>query len=141
MKGKTMNGQLSPNEILEGNVSFRTTMTLPTTALIELVNQSIETEAIAYWVETARDIMRAPAGKLDYTYCYRFLIEADGETHEIDVNTIKDGIQLILNGAEEMIQARGYVIKALAENDLGYIDSDVLDQIIQAGLFGELIYG
>jgi hypothetical protein len=132
----------SSSELLSGNAGFKMTLKLPIVKLIELVNQAYETGAIHYWAEEFFDGTRAERGVFEHPYCYKFEVQAEeGDRHEIDVNTISTGIQLILNGAEEMIQARGYVIKALAEDDLGYIDSDVLDQIIQAGLFGELIYG
>lgn len=36
---------------------------------------------------------------------------------------------------------RGYILYGNAENDAGEIDADAADVIVQAGLFGELVYG
>lgn len=120
---------------------FRTLLELPVTDLIELVNQAYETGAINYWVDDVKESHRAPEGKFDYNYCYQFTFIADDKEFTINVDTIRDGIQLLLTGKAEMMQGRKYVLQALIEKDLGYIDSDVLDMIVQAGLFGELVYG
>lgn len=120
---------------------FRTLLELPVTDLIELVNQAYETGAINYWVDDVKESRRAPKGELDYTYCYQFTFTTDDKEFTINVDTIRDGIQLLLTGKAEMMQGRKYVLQALIEQDLGYIDSDVLDMIVQAGLFGELVYG
>jgi hypothetical protein len=122
---------------------FKTLLELPVTGLIQLVNQAYETEAIAYWVAYARDAERGEPDEDGYPNCYQFNLEAedDEETYHVDVNTIRNGIQLLLTGKAEMMQGRKYVLQALIEQDLGYIDSDVLDMIVQAGLFGELVYG
>ena len=120
---------------------FRTLLELPVTDLIELVNQAYETGAINYWVDDVKESRRAPKGELDYAYCYQFTFTTDDKEFTINVDTIRDGIQLLLTGKAEMMQGRKYVLQALIEQDLGYIDSDVLDMIVQAGLFGELVYG
>ena len=120
---------------------FRTLLELPVTDLIELVNQAYETGAINYWVDDVKESRRAPEGKFDYNYCYQFTFTTDDKEFTINVDTIRDGIQLLLTGKAEMMQGRKYVLQALIEQDLGYIDSDVLDMIVQAGLFGELVYG
>ena len=120
---------------------FRTLLELPVTDLIELVNQAYETGAINYWVDDVKESRRAPEGKFDHNYCYQFTFITDGKEFTINVDTIRDGIQLLLTGKAEMMQGRKYVLQALIEQDLAYIDSDVLDMIVQAGLFGELVYG
>lgn len=120
---------------------FRALLELPVTDLIQLVNQAYETEAIAYWVEGVRNMKRGEKDEDGYPNCYEFNLEADGQIYHVDVNAIRDGIQLLLTGKAEMMQGRKYVLQALIEQDLGYIDSDVLDMIVQAGLFGELVYG
>lgn len=120
---------------------FRALLELPVTDLIELVNQAYETGAINYWVDDVKESHRAPEGKFDHNYCYQFTFITDGKEFTINVDTIRDGIQLLLTGKAEMMQGRKYVLQALIEQDLDYIDSDVLDMIVQAGLFGELVYG
>ena len=120
---------------------FRALLELPVSDLIQLVNQALETPAIAYWVDGARNIKRGPKDEFGHPNCHEFNLEADGQIYQVNVNTIRDGIQLLLTGKAEMMQGRKYVLKALIEQDLGYIDSDVLDMIVQAGLFGELVYG
>lgn len=129
-------------DVLTESVTFTIKHRVPVTGLIGLVNAAIETGAIAYWVDQANDIKRAPEGRFDYTYCYRFLIDVDGSTHEVNVDTIRKGIQLIIDGNTD-VNARiiGYIVMALAEGDLGMIDSDALDVIVQVGLFGDTVYG
>lgn len=129
-------------DVLTESVTFTIKHRMPVTSLIHLVNSAIETGAIAYWVDQANDIKRAPEGKFDYTYCYRFLIDADGSTYEVNVDTIRKGIQLILDGKVDVgDRLKQYIVSALAEDDLGMIDSDALDVIVQAGLFEGLVYG
>lgn len=56
--------------------------------------------------------------------------------------TIAVGIQRILNDTVKInksIKAR--VLSAVTEMDAGYIDAGDADCVVQAGLFGEVIYG
>jgi len=120
---------------------FRALLELPVTDLIELVNQAYETGAINYWVDDVKESHRAPEGKFDHNYCYQFTFITDGKEFTINVDTIRDGIQAILNGLQDTTYVKGYILRAVVEQDLGYIDSDALDQIVQAGVFGSIVYG
>jgi hypothetical protein len=122
---------------------FRALLELPVTDLIQLVNQAYETEAIAYWVAYARDAERGEPDMFGHPNVYQFNLEAqdDEETYHVDVNTMRDGIQAILNGLHDTTYVKGYILRAVVEQDLGYIDSDALDQIVQAGVFGSIVYG
>lgn len=70
--------------------------------------------------------------------------EDDGATHEITVETIARGIGLIARGECQYATAEDYVRRIAAasrENDAGEIDAGDADNIVQAGLFGKLVYG
>lgn len=61
---------------------------------------------------------------------------------EITVETVARGLGLIKSpefGVNSRM--RGEILVADVENDAGMIDSDDADVIVQAGLFGEVIYG
>jgi len=129
-------------DVLTESVTFTIKHQLKVTDLIELVNQAFETGAINYWTDTVTDYKRAPEGRFDHTYCYQFTIVADGDKLTINVNTIRDGIQAILGGKVDVGERlKQYIVSAIADNDLGMIDSDALDVIVQAGLFEGLVYG
>lgn len=60
----------------------------------------------------------------------------------VDSNTVQLGIQRLLDGSVPIDSIiRGYVFSAVIERDAGHIDADAADCIIQAGVFGELIFG
>lgn len=129
-------------DVLTESVTFTIKHQLKVTDLIELVNQAFETGAINYWVDEVWHVDRAPEGRFDHRYCYSFQIVADGDKLTINVNTIRDGIQAILGGKVDVgVRLKQYIVSAIADNDLGMIDSDALDVIVQAGLFEGLVYG
>lgn len=108
---------------------------------VDLVNQAAETEAIAYWCDSFAGFHRKEMEIDGFThnYCYSFEVFADG-WHTIDTNTIGNGIERILNG-EVKINDRLYSYIRESAIDGNEFDSDALDCIIQAGLFGDIIYG
>lgn len=56
--------------------------------------------------------------------------------------TIRRGVRLILDGTVKVSPTiLGDLRKAVRENYAGYVDSEVADCIVQAGLFDELVYG
>lgn len=66
----------------------------------------------------------------------------EGPIHEITLDTIAHGIQLILDGKAGVNQRiKSNIYLANAENDAGYIDADDADVIVQAGVLGEIKYG
>jgi hypothetical protein len=119
---------------------FRALLELPVSDLIQLVNQALETPAIAYWVDGARNIKRGPKDEFGHPNCFEFNLEADGQIYQVNVNTIRDGIQAILSGFADTAHVKGYILKAVADQDLSYIDGEALDMIVQAGVFGIITY-
>lgn len=67
----------------------------------------------------------------------------DGEKFaDITLDTIRDGVRAILNNKLKIsVTIRQSVVDAWRENDASYIDATVADCIVQAGLFGEIVYG
>lgn len=62
--------------------------------------------------------------------------------HVVDAEVIRVGIQRILDDPDFCGQhIREYVAQGVSERDAGHIDADAADVIVQAGLFGELVYG
>ena len=135
--------RMTMTETQAKTAQFRARLELPVTDLIQLVNQAYETEAIAYWVAYARDAERGEPDMFGHQNVYQFNLDAqdDEETYHVDINTMRTGIQDILNGLEGTDYVKSYILKALVDGDLGYIDSDALDQIVQAGTFGSIVYG
>lgn len=66
----------------------------------------------------------------------------DGDTHDLTIETVAAGIGKIKRGE---VGVRADLLEAIkrgdAENDAGDIDADCADVIVQAGLFGEVVYG
>jgi hypothetical protein len=62
--------------------------------------------------------------------------------HEVTLDTIAAGIAK-LQGGEIQINSEllGWILAASAKNDAGDIDAEAADCILQAALFGELVYG
>lgn len=137
-----MQGYKTPNETIGGGVRFTLHIDRPVLDLIELVNQAYETPAIAYWVDETIDKSRAPKGTYEFEYVYKFTIKTDDDTYEINVNTIRDGINAIVKGNVKVADyIKDYILRYLTDGDLGHIDSDALDVIVQAGLFKDVIFG
>lgn len=60
----------------------------------------------------------------------------------VDIEVIAKGVNLIIDGKVNVHQSYVDRIKlASRENDAGEIDSGDCDNIVQAGLFGKIIYG
>jgi len=68
--------------------------------------------------------------------------EYTGTVHEITIDTIARGIGKIRDNEFGInSQIRKWITEGDRENDAGMIDADAADCIVQAGLFGELVYG
>lgn len=117
--------------------------------LIEIVNFAYEENVINYWEIEYLSPKKAllTIGSLEHNYTYSFQIKdfselEEGKIFEINVDTIKRGIESILNGDTKV----GNVIiedirDNLANGEISGVDSDSVDCIIQAGLFGDIVYG
>lgn len=62
--------------------------------------------------------------------------------HEVDIETIARGISKLQQGEIKInSELLGWILAGSAKNDAGDIDAEAADVILQAALFGELIYG
>lgn len=107
-----------------------------------------------YWA-VVDDIVRKPAAKPLYDGEFEYVsalfadTEAQGEDDEpafppqvVDYAVIRKGLQRILSGE---VKVRRDLVQAtqsgVVEEDGGHIDADAADVIVQAGMFGELVFG
>lgn len=68
--------------------------------------------------------------------------DVQDENHLVTVETIAKGIALIRTNTVLLNSTlRKWIVEADRENDAGMIDADGADVIVQAALFGEIIYG
>lgn len=66
----------------------------------------------------------------------------DGDQHVVTMGTITKGLGRIRRGEVTMNdRLRDAILLANRTNDAGEIDSDAADVIVQAGIFGEVVYG
>lgn len=103
----------------------------------EWLTDAIETCAIQYWAcgdnNEPIKVWRDDDG-LIYKATVT-LTESKGEKHGLGLATVQLGVNAILNGTVPVDQS---IIDQITDDDN---DSDSLDAIIQAGLFGRIIYG
>lgn len=63
------------------------------------------------------------------------------EGREVTLDVIAHGIGVIEGGEIVRDSMKTQILRASRENEAGYLDADDCDVIVQAGLFGEVIYG
>jgi hypothetical protein len=81
-------------------------------------------------------------GKLSIIDDYTGEIDPDEPTFELTTKLIADGIRTALKPNFKVNQTiRGYIYRAVVNNDSGDIDSTAADVIVQAACFGEIVYG
>lgn len=69
------------------------------------------------------------------------MLDQEG-VHRVTIDTIAEGLSKIRSGHVRMNSTLlGTILNADTENDAGEIDADGADAIVQAALFGELVYG
>lgn len=68
--------------------------------------------------------------------------DTTGGTHLVTIRTMADGIRRLVERQVRMNDTLlDYLTQGVRENDAAYIDADLADCIVQAGVFGELVYG
>lgn len=66
----------------------------------------------------------------------------DKDVHQVTIAVIAKGIGKILeDGFGINSKLKAAIKEANTENDAGMIDAELADIIVQAGLFGEIVYG
>jgi hypothetical protein len=64
------------------------------------------------------------------------------QTHRLDLATVALGINRIMSGSCEVnVDAIGNIAKFVATNDLSHIDIEDMDLIVQAGIYGKIMFG
>lgn len=103
--------------------------------LTDLVEQAYETGAIAYWASF--DVQ--PKRNVDGVYEFQLSDQETDEVYTVNVNTIKKGIEDILN---RKVQVNTFIYSYIWSGvQTGVFDGDACDCIVQAGLFGDIVYG
>lgn len=114
--------------------------------LIELVNQSYETGAIVYWVDEVQNVNRHTLDGSwlpDFKWCHSFEIknvDYSDDWFTINVDTVIRGAEAILSGKVSVSPSlRTQIVMGIIGED--GMDSDAVDVLMQAGLFGEIVFG
>lgn len=68
-------------------------------------------------------------------------MEGDEKEHFVTIETIAEGLATIRKGSGLNKSIMAAILLGDTNNDGGEIDSDAADCIVQAGIFGEVIYG
>lgn len=67
---------------------------------------------------------------------------ASGDRHLVNLETIATGIsRIVQNDVQVRADLRAVIAEASRENDGGLVDADAADVIVQAALFGQVVYG
>jgi len=103
--------------------------------MYDILTGAFEDDAIDYWAET-KDYTRDSDMDIIEWKILEY-DERDGKEHKytLTINTIEKGIRRILNPDFEVDPS---IKQWILSKDM---DSSCYDYIIQAGLFGELVYG
>ena len=108
--------------------------------LQDVMVQVIETSAITYWAE-----MFEVAEPTYSTVTIRDMIEQDDGTHvelRFTKEAIARGITRVLDPSFRVRESiRAAIYKGAVDSDGGEIDIEAADVIVQAAMFGEIIYG
>jgi hypothetical protein len=73
---------------------------------------------------------------------FRAEIECEYDCYLVDADVIEKGIEALKNGEAKVNSTiLGWIVEGDNENDAGNIDATAADCIVQAGLFGEVVYG
>lgn len=113
--------------------------------LADVLTTAVE-GGIQYWstVEEYRNEYSVPVAET-----YAVIIDDDGDEHRITIDTIAHGIQVLTTGENTgkafsmcgMDYWKQFLLANRTNSEDGDYDADIADNIVQAGLYGEVIYG
>jgi hypothetical protein len=123
--------------------------------LCDVLTSALETPAIAYWARLCDldgyEVKRNPNthnGKVPGSVCLLIIEPHEGDTWpgkrrvHLTPKDVQRGIELIRRKSFEIgIETRGQILAAFAVRDAGHLDGPAVDCIVQAAVFGELVYG
>jgi len=104
--------------------------------ILELIDSGV-----GYWaVDEAPEPHQLP---LLFVLTEQEPLSAEGpQTHRVDLATVACGINRILSGSCEVnVDAIGNIAKFVATNDLSHVDIEDMDLIVQAGVYGKIVFG
>jgi hypothetical protein len=109
---------------------------------------------IGYWARIEKYHWRLPDGHGSLTsdddldgFSALITEEETGKTYRVDRNVIRKGITALAKGAVTVASqplsehAKSFYALANRTNDAGMLDASDADNVVQAGLFAELVYG
>lgn len=96
--------------------------------------------SIGYWADECE--ISEPYEATDPATTLAVTCEEGTELYELKMDDVIDSIERIVNGEVTVADSiKSDILKAITEDDYGYIDGYAADAIVQAACFGELIYG
>lgn len=112
--------------------------------LADVVITAVE-GGIGYWARTRNYRWDEGDDAAGQAYATVEVFDADGALADwklVNADTVAHGIGKIRDANFKINpDLRALILGADAENDAGNIDADAADVIVQAGLFGEIVYG
>ena len=110
---------------------------------------------INYWAAVRKYRWMTSDGACDLEGFHALVVDAvededdsaQAKVHRIDRDVVMLGLQRIINGTATCCDRplgasfTGRIAAAVAENDAGALDAGDADNVVQIGLWGELVYG
>lgn len=129
-------------------VGFNVVGEVDVAVLLAMLTELVEGSAIAYWVAFADEVKRAEFAGDDFVYpwVYSFRVSVVDEDPDVfrvvTVETLTDGLRLVASGRVGVsADLRLQVVSFLLDPDGVVLDVDALDAVVQASLFGEVLFG
>lgn len=129
----------------QGETTFLLPVRVDDLLLADVLVTAVE-DGVYYWAELA-EYRHHVLNDTDPRDVRALLIERDPlhpafGRHIVNLNTIEAGIRRIIDGQARVPGGlRDGLMRAVRENDAGDVDADLADVIVQAGLFGGVVYG
>lgn len=122
---------------------------VPTKFLTDVLTVAVD-GGINYWIARCDRVVRAE--DLSVYAVEGIEVEGDDAEYNISVDTVQLGLHRLLRGSVQVNGSiRGHLFAAVSDllspdlstrkHAAGEIDADAADCIVQAGLFGEIVYG
>lgn len=110
--------------------------------LSDILTTAIE-GGVNYWLLSAHSVKRTEQGDPLVVVGPLDITEDEPLAKDIDFDTLQRGIRLVMQAdvVPRRDDIRSALLRALVSEDAGGIDAEAADIIVQAGLFGELVYG
>ena len=107
--------------------------------LASVITTAVE-GGIGYWAEHRNYLWNWDDDRNLTAASVEVLERPDGDWQAVSLATIRKGIQ-VLKKLEMNRDLKAALLVSEAENDAGEVDAELADLIVQAGLFGKIVYG